>query len=285
MTSKKKIKFVTDSTCDIPAELIEKWGITVAPCFVNYGDKSYADDGVELVRDQFYRDLPNISPFPTTSAPSPGVAEEKIKQAFEGADHLVIVCVPAKLSATYNALRLGMQDLPQDRVTLIDSGQLSMGIGWQVLLAAETAEETGDVEKVLDVIQKVRAKQRVYAAAASLEFLRRSGRVGAVTAGIGTLLQIKPVLNVWDGDILPLAKVRTMKNLTDKLIELVQAETPLEKLAIMHANNPDGAQEILSRLGDSAPKDTLIVSVAPTIGAHIGPGSLGVATLNKNWRA
>src|SRR5262245_4632903 len=111
----KTIRFVTDSCCDIPPELVKKWKIGVVPAFVNYGGKSYADDGVELDREVYYNQMPTMTSQPTTSAPSPGLAEQVINQTFEDADHLVILCVPARLSGIYNAMRLGSAGIPADR--------------------------------------------------------------------------------------------------------------------------------------------------------------------------
>jgi len=280
----KTIRFVTDSTCDIPPELIAKWKIGIVPAFVNYGGKSYADDGVELDRQVYYNQMPTMTAQPTTSAPSPGLAEQIIQRTFEGADHLVMLCVPARLSGIYNALRLGAAGLPQDRVTLIDSGTLSMALGFQVLAGAEAAAQTGDLSEVLDAIERARANEKLYATAETMEYLRRSGRVGWAAASVGQLLQIKPIISATEGSVESVARVRTFARAVDKLVELVQEQTPLDRLALLHANNRDGALEIKSRLGSIAPTETYIINITPAIGTHIGPMALGVATLRKAWR-
>lgn len=280
----KKIRFVTDSTCDIPQDLIKEWGITVVPCFVNYGGNSYADDGVELVRSEFYDLLPSLHPSPTTAAPPPDLAKSLIQPVFEEADHVIIICVPAKLSAVYNSMRLAISDLPPERVTLIDSGQLSMGMGWQVLVGAEVAQKTGDVQQVIAAIDRVREASQLYAAIATMEYLRRSGRVSSVVAGVGQLLQIKPVVQVVEGDVLSVARVRTFKSATAKLVELIRAEAPLDRLALLHINNPEGIEDLKQQLGDLLPPDVLVRDVTPTLGAHLGLGCLGAATLNSRWK-
>lgn len=283
MTS-KKIRFVTDSTCDIPPHLLERYQIGVVPCFVNFGGKSYVDDGKELTREDFYEQMPKLRPMATTSAPPPGLAERIIVETFEGADHLVILTVPAKLSGVYNALRLGASSLPQECVTLIDSGTVSMALGWQVLAGAEVAEETGDLDAVLKAIQSVRENQRLYAALATLEYLRHSGRVSWAQAGIGALLQIKPIIEVREGEVPNVARVRTFSKALDELMKLVRAQGPLDRLAILHTNNLEGAEEIRNRLGDDAPPDTIITSATPVIGTHTGPGTIGLASVSKSWR-
>jgi DegV family protein with EDD domain len=284
MATRKRIRFVTDSTCDISQELIDRWQITVVPCFVNHGGMSYADDGVELVREDFYDQLPFMSPIPTTAAPPPAVVEPLVKAAFENADHLVIITVASRLSSVYNSLRLASAGLPPDRVTLVDSQQLSMGMGWQVLIGAEVAEATGDVRQVLDAVRRVRENQRVYCAVATLEFLRRSGRVNALFANLGTLFQIKPMIEVTEGQVLPVARIRTFHSALDKLVGMARAEAPLERLAIFHINNEAGAEEVNERLRDIAPPGTLVGRINPAIGVHLGPGSVGVGTVSKKWR-
>src|SRR5690349_19345421 len=115
MTSKMKIKFVTDSVSDIPVNLLEKWDIGVVPCYVNYDGKSFADDRVELVREDYFNKILSMKTTPTTAAPPPAIAEEILKKSFEGADHLIVVTTPAKLSGINNSMHLGARDLPQDQ--------------------------------------------------------------------------------------------------------------------------------------------------------------------------
>ncbi len=281
MTS-KKIRFVTDSTCDIPPEVVARYRIGLVPTFANYGGQSYADDGRELNRELFYEQLPSIRPHPTTSGPSPALAEQVIRQVAEDADHVVIITAPAALSAIYNTMRLGIESLGlQDRATLIDSGLVSMGLGYQVIVGAEVAEETGDLDLVLAAIRSARERTRVYAGLATMEYLRRSGRVNWARAGVGALLQIKPVVAVLDGEVPQVALVRTFGRAVDKLVELARAEAPLERLTILYTLNLEAAQAIRERLADIAPQDTRLVSATPVIGVHIGPDSLGVATLRS----
>lgn len=280
----KKIRFVTDSTSDIPADLVAKHRIGIVPCFINHGEQSFADDGRELVREDFYSQLPSMRPAPTTAAPSPGMAKEVIDAAFEDADHVIIVSVASKLSGTYNAMRLGAAHLPQDRVTLIDSESVTLGLGWQVLIGAEVAEATGDVEQTVDAIRRVRQHANVYAALETMEFLRRSGRVGWAAASIGALLQIKPLLHVYEGEVNAVSRVRTFSRAFEELVRLGTAQAPLDRLAILHAANPEGAQELRERMKDIAPANVIIVSITPTIGTHIGPGGLGLATVSQLWR-
>jgi DegV family protein with EDD domain len=286
MMTTKKIRFVTDSTSDIPPQVVERYQMGVVPCFVNFGGKSYSDDGKELTRESFYEQMPSIRPMATTAAPPPGLAERIIDETFVGADHLIIITAPAKLSGIHNAMRLGSSKLPQDKVTLIDGGTVSMALGWQVITAAETAEATGgDVDAVLKAIQAVRDNQRLYAALTTLEYLKHSGRVGWAAAGIGALLQIKPIIEVRDGDVISVARVRTFSRALDEMLELVRKHGAIDRIAILHANSEDVAQQFRMQLGADCPDDVYIVSATPAIGTHTGPGIIGAAPVYKSWRS
>lgn len=280
-----KIKFVTDSVADLPKEILEKYDIAVVPCFVNYDGQSFADDGKELDREAFYRNLPSMTSHPTTAAPPPALAEEILNRHMEGADHLVAIVTPAKLSATYNSFRIGGSGLPTNRYTLIDSGNLSLAMGWQVIIAAETAAKTGSVEATLDVIQRVRKNQALYCALSTMEFLRRSGRVGWAAAGIGALLQIKPLVQVVEGEVRAAARIRTFGKAVERLQEFIREQGKLDRLAIIHTNNEDGALAMRETLKDILPDDVIITRVGPTLGTHIGPGGLGFASVSATWKA
>lgn len=280
----KKIHFVTDSTSDIPADLAAQQHIGVVPCFINYNNQSFADDGVQLVREKYYEDMPNIHPLATTSAPAPGIAKQIIERTFEGADHLIILTAPERLSSIYNSMRLGSASLPQDRVSIIDSGTTAMALGWQVLLGKEVADETGSLETVMKALEGVRKNSRLFAALATLDYLRESGRVGWAAAGIAKILNIKPMLQVEDGEVSSIGQVRTFKRAVDEMVERARAYAPLDRLAILHTNNLESAHEIRQRLGDIAPAGTIISNLNPSVGTHIGPGGVAVVPVSRKWR-
>ncbi|MFN8449248.1 MAG: DegV family protein [Anaerolineae bacterium] len=275
----QKIHFVTDSTCDLPADIVQKHQIGVIPTFINQGDRSLADNGKDFTRDEFYRQLPQFNPLPTTSAMPPAPAEEVIMRSFEGADHLFLISVASKLSGVYNIMRLCATKLPPNSFTLIDSRSVTLGLGFQVMAGAEAAAATGDIEQVKAAIERVRDRAHVYAALETMEFLRRSGRVGWAAAGIGALLQIKPLIEVYDGDVKSVSRVRTFGRAVEELIRIAHDHAPLERLAILYISDQGDAERLRDRLADIAPPDTLIYSVTPTIGVHVGTGGLGVVTV------
>lgn len=281
----QKIRIVTDSVCDISEDLLKRWNIRVIPCYVNYNNQSFADDGVQLDRQAFYKALPTIHPYPTTAAPSPAFAEEILREALEGYDHVIGIHVPAALSSTFANICAAAAQIDPARFTLIDSETLTMGIGMQVLIAAEVAAETGSVQAVIETVQKVKQHQRLYAALYSLDALRRSGRVNSFISSVGTLLQIKPIIEVRNSQVHPINRIRTFSKAIDHLYDLVKAQAPLDRLVVLHIQNEESARAFLERLGGIAPAGTTIVEVGPTLGTHIGIGSLGAVTLSKNWRS
>lgn len=280
----KNIRFVTDSTCDLPAEWIKRFRIGVVPAFVNHSGESFADNGVELIREDYYNKLSTLRPFPTTSAPPPAIAEAVINDTFQDADHLFIVTTSAKFSGFYNVMRLGASSLPPERVTLVDSDSTTMGLGWQVAIGAEVAQATGDVQQVEAAMKRVREAQRVYAALGTMEFLHRSGRVGWAAAGIGALFQIKPVIEVKGGEVYSIARVRTFGRAVDELVRLAHEVAPIDKLAVLYTSDLEGAHKLRDRIQDIAPPDTIFVSVNPAVGTHIGPSGLGLSPVQQSWR-
>ena len=284
MTS-SRVQIAADSVCDLPEEIVAALGIRIIPTYVNIGRQSIPDDGVSLDREQFYRQLATMSTQPTTAAPSPGDAESFFRSIVEdGADHIVSIHVPEKLSGTLNAMRLGAEALGAGKVTLVDSGQLTLGIGFQVWAAAEMAAQNSELNSILSAIERVRRHTRVYAIIDTMEYLRRSGRVNALVASLGGLLRIKPIVSVGDGEVSSIARMRTWKRAEQRLLELTVAQAPLDRLAVLHIANRTGAEKFLDSIRDIAPSDTLVIETTPTLGTHIGPGSIGVATLNKDWR-
>ena len=283
MTS-KRIRIVTDSVSDIPADLLQKYQIPIIPCFVNFNGESYSDNGVDLDRDEFYRLLPDMKKQPTTAAPTIESARDILQEALEGYDHIVSLHVSGKYSTTINNVKLAARELPEGSVTVLDSASFSMGIGVQAIVAAEVAQQTGDVQQVVQAIKRVQELQHTYAIFATLEYLRRSGRVNALIVSVGSLLQIKLIVDAREMEINPVHRIRTFRRAENQLEKLVRAQAPLDRLIVLHIRNEAGAREFLERVKDIAPADTPIVEVGPTLGTHIGPGSLGATVLSASWR-
>lgn len=284
MTS-SRTRVAADSVCDLPADIVDSLNVHIIPTYVNIEGESIPDDGFSLDRERFFRELPSMRNLPTTAAPSPGDAEAFYRTILDdGAEHIISIHVPEKLSGTLNAMRLGAEAVDANRVTLVDSLQLTFGIGYQVRAAAELAAQGAELPAILDAIERVRQHTRVYAIIDTMEYLRRSGRVNALVASVGGLLKIKPIVNVSDGEVTSIARLRTWSRAEQRLRQLTREQSPLERLAVLHVSNRAGAEKFLNGIRDIAPSDTLVIETTPTLGTHIGPGSIGVATLSEDWR-
>lgn len=278
-----EIRVIADSVCDVPPDLVEALQITLVPAVVNIGSQSYLDDGVELTRDQFYEMMPRLAKLPTTSACPLGLCREKIAQQAAKAEHLILISAPAHLSSIYNNFRVAAEELAPGRYTLIDSGQLTMGEGFQVLAAAEMARDGFGVPEIVAALDSMRPRIHVFGALNTLENLYKSGRVGWVTALAGRLLRIKPLVELTEGNVTSIDNVRTFKRAYDRLIDLAQQYAPYERLAVLHTHNAGMAMQLREALAHLFPvENILIVNVNPPLGTHVGAQGLGLAMVTAN---
>ena len=269
------IRIVTDSNCDLPAELIERHRILVVPSVLNMDGRAYRD-GVDISRAEFYRRLPTSQPVPTTAAPASGEFEAAYRAC--GDADIISIHVASKLSGILNAARLGAEAVGE-RVHLVDSGQVSMGQGWQVLAAAEAAAAGQSTAQVRAAAESTRRRCQVLAVLDTLEYLRRGGRASALSAILGELLQVKPLLELVDGDIVLRAKLRTWATARGQLVKLVEALGRLERLAVLHTDRAAEARALADRLAPRAASEPLVVEATAVIGTHVGPGAVGVAAV------
>lgn len=273
-----KIGFVTDSTSDIPAEIAGRHGIEVVPALVNIDGKSYAD-GIEISREEFYTRLPVMKPPPTTSAPSVGSIQERYEKLFKaGATSIVSIHPPNELSGIYNAARLAAQGFGQ-RVAVLDSGQLSLGLGFQVILGAEAAARGALLDEVTALVASIRKRVRVAALLDTIEYVRRSGRVSWAAATIGSLLHLQPLIELRHGIVHRLGQARTRLQGIERLVETLNSWGPLERLAVLHTNAEAAARQLLDDLKSRVAVPPLLVNVTTAIGTHVGPNGLGFAAV------
>jgi DegV family protein with EDD domain len=275
------IRIVTDSTCDLPEDIIAAYGISVVPLYINFGDQGYLD-GIELSRKEFYTRLPDANPLPTTATPSPQkFAQVYEKLAAEGATEILSIHISISLSATVDQARLGAQETQAVPVTVLDSGQLSLGMGRMVLTAAKAAAAGLSKDVIISLVKDQGARTHVFAALDTLEFLRRSGRMHWAVAGLGSLLQIKPLLKMHNGTP-ESERVRTRECAIKRVIELVEEVGPLEELALVHTHAPEEAETLRQRSAHLFPagRAPLFAEVTPVIGTHIGPGAVGFACVS-----
>jgi DegV family protein with EDD domain len=273
-----KIGLVTDSTADIPSEVQAQHGIEVVPALINIGGRSY-EDGREISREEFYTRLPHMKPPPTTSAPSVGAFQAKYEKLFKGgAEQVISIHAANSLSGIFNAARLAAQGFGE-RVKVLDSEQLSLGIGFQVLAAAEGIARGAVLVELLSIVDSVRRRVRVVALLESLEYIRRSGRVSWAKAMIGSLLHIQPLVELRYGIVHRLGQARTRLQGITRLTEALNSFGPLERLAVLHTNAEAAARQLLEEVKSRVPVLPFIVNVTTAIGTHVGPNGLGFAAV------
>lgn len=277
-----KIGIVTDSTSDLPGDLARRFGVEVVPTILVVEGKQYAD-GKDLSRGDFYARLPAMQTFPTTAAPSIGEFSARYQKLLDsGCDFVLSIHAASQLTAVCDIARQAADDFP-GRVAIVDSGSLSLGLGFQALAAAEAAESGADVETAIAFIADVRRRLRVFAALDTMDYLRRSGRVPAAVTLLGGMLSIKPLIELTDGLLKPAGATRTTRQADERMAALLKAGLPIERLAILHTGAESRARGFLSRLMEECrrdlPREILVVNVATVIGAHVGPNGLGFAAV------
>lgn len=274
-----KIRIVTDSTADIPAELCESMGIEVVPLKVHFGEETYFD-GVTIQAEQFYEKLTQASQLPTTSQPSPTDFIEVYKRLFSEPDtEIISIHLSSALSGTYQSAVLAKSILEDtNKLHIVDSKSASFGIGVLVLAAAKAANAGKSSKEILELVQRLRKDLGLYFIVDTLEYLQKGGRIGKASAVLGSLLNIKPILTLDDeGVVTSVDKVRGQKKAISRVIEKLKSNVPQGKfmLGIAHSNNFQSAQLLGEMLREEFQiEDIVYTSVGPVIGTHVGPGTV-----------
>jgi DegV family protein with EDD domain len=273
-----KIALVSDSTCDIPPELVISQQIHVVPNILIIDGKSI-EDNWEFSRQEFYEKLPGMTSMPTTSTASVGTYQALYENLFQkGFDHVISIHCFSQFSGIFNAANTAAQSYSH-KAHVVDSRQVSLGLGFQVLEAAQAIANGETLESLLVLLKQTRERVRLIAMLDSLEYIRRSGRISWARASLGAMLNMKPFVEVKDGNILNLGSVRSRKKGIARLLELMQSHEPLKRFALLHSNAEDDARRLLEKLAPEVPTPPLIVNVNPVLGTHVGPNGLGFAAL------
>jgi DegV family protein with EDD domain len=273
-----KIGFVTDSTADVPVDVAGQYGIEIVPALVNIDGQSYTD-GIDISREEFYHRLPVLNPQPTTSSPSVGSFQDRYEKLLRaGADFIVSVHPPNELSGIFNAARLAAEAFGE-RVKVLDSGQISLGMGFQVIMAAEAAARGAILDEVRGIVDGVRQRVRVAALLDTMEYIHRSGRVSWAAAKIGTILRLQPLVELRFGIVHRLGLARTRLQGIERLADALQSWGPLERLAVLHTNAEATARLLLEEMKSKVKAQPLLVNVTTAIGTHVGPNGVGFAAV------
>ena len=271
-----RVAIVSDSTCDLPPGLASSRAITIVPLTLNFDGQALLD-GVDIAPSEFYRRLPNATTHPTTSQPSPGQFSEVYSKLLASHDAVVSIHISEKLSGTCDSAKQAADMTDASRVHVIDSEVVSMSLGLVTLAASTLAQSGADAETIVEKIESMRGAVQTYFSVATLEFLRRGGRIGRASALLGSVLQVKPVLCIRDGLVTPLERVRTFERALGRVAELARAvDTGQGICAIVGHAGADADAERLARELEPIADTLMIHALGPVVGAHAGPGVVGV---------
>lgn len=279
-----KIAFVTDSTAYIPADLVNQYNITVTPQILVWGDQTYRD-GVDIQPDEFYTRLKTSKTMPTTSQVSIITMQHTFQDLITKGYDVLGVFLSGKLSGTMQSAIQGREALGSaaEKVSIVDSFTTAMAMGFLVLTAARAAEQGSNLEECKKLVENGREQTGVYFAVDTLEFLHRGGRIGGATRFIGSALNLKPILALKDGRVEAEDRVRTKTKALDRVLELASEHLKGKRnirLATLHANAEQEARDLLNRASMKFNAvESVLSSVSPVVGAHAGPGTVGLAFL------
>jgi DegV family protein with EDD domain len=275
------VKIVTDSTCDLPAKVISQLGIQVIPFYIRVGKCDYLD-GIDMSREEFYKNLPDSPEHPTTAVPSPQKFHAIYNAlADERATEVLSIHISSTLSAAVNVASTAAGETTSVPVTVLDSGSLSMGTGFLVQTAAELAKQGFTVREILPRLEDQIKRTQVWALLDTLKYLRRSGRMNRVVSVIGDIMHIKPILKMHNG-VSEAEKVRTRKNGMNRLITMLKEFSPFEKIAFLHSNALEEVKTLHAMVSELIPnQETWFETINPVLGAHIGTGVVGFACVTK----
>lgn len=276
------IKVVTDSTSDLPADVAESLGIEVVPLNIHFGPDVYKDR-VNLMPDTFYDKLINGNVLPTTSQPSVGEFIEVYERLGSDADGIVSVHLSEKLSGTMNSARLASQQAKAEcPIEVVDTFQVSMGVGICAMEAAEAANSGGDMNQVKLSARNAVTRSQCFFMLETLEFLQKGGRIGKAQALIGNLLKIRPMLMLQEGEVHPLGRERTRRKGIAKLVDTVKELAPISGLAVMYSTGQDEAQTLAQNVSKFMieGREPMMLQIGPVIGTYAGPDTLGIALIS-----
>lgn len=279
-TNRRRVAILTDSTSDLPPALVKEYSIHVIPQVLIMGENTWLD-GVDIDSSTFYRLLRTSSAFPSTSQPSVAAFEEMFRKLSEDADGIAAILVSNELSGTLNSALTAAATLTDIPIEIVDSRSVSMQLGLIVLAAARAAAAGADLTSVAATAKALIGRTHVYFIVDTLEYLHRNGRIGAAAMLFGSALQLKPVLSIKDGIVTPVAKIRTRRKALERVFEIVEEEVAGREgvhMAVLHVADPDEAVILQEQLASRfKPVEMIPSECGPVVGAHAGPGTVGVA--------
>tara|TARA_B100000401_G_scaffold424408_1_gene353146 strand:+ start:2717 stop:3574 length:858 start_codon:yes stop_codon:yes gene_type:complete len=281
---KMKIAVVTDSTSDIPANIATKNKISVVPLNLHVENKTYLDN-IDISADELYEMLPSSSVAPTTSAPSAGTFIEVYENLLKSYDQIISIHISSKLSLTHGSAVNAAKEINKKKklVEVINSETASMALGLTSIIVAETIKKNNiSLDEAKELSKNLSERSTFLGMVPTLKYLVRGGRIGKAKGFVGSLLKFKPILTMQDGEAHPLVRVRSIEKGINKLKELAQENSPLEKISVLYTTEKDKAEEIAEDIKTFDKKiDPIIAQLGPVIGAHLGPNVLGLGYIKS----
>jgi len=279
---------VTDSTANIPLDLLNGYPIVSVSLQVIWGNEILRD-GIDIEPGDFYKRLSVDKVLPSTSQVTPEEFKKMYGRLIDEGYDILSMHISGKLSGTLDSAIQAKNTFPNANIELFDTNSTSMAMGFQVLSAARMAKTGATLKECKAVAEQAVQKTGMYFVLSTLEFLHRGGRIGGAQAFMGTMLNLKPILELKDGRIEPVERVRTLSKAVDRLLDLVEARIANEsgpiRLCAVHANAPDDGNALLEkavkRFPNSLVTDTVLSTVSPVLGTHVGPGALGLAFMHS----
>jgi DegV family protein with EDD domain len=273
------IGVVTDSTADLRPELQARFGLGMVPLIVNWDGQTFRDK-LDLTTADFYQRLRTSKTLPKTGAPSLAAFEAAFREQLKDHTAVISVNLASKLSGTYEVACKAAASVDPQRIAVVDSGSVSVCLGWLAEMAVTLAQQGLEPAPIVERLEEARGRMRILALVETLAFLQRGGRIGRAAALAGTLLSVKPILSVNNGEVAPVERVRTMNGALRRLVELVVGLGPLERLGVVDADAATNAAEVDRQLRAHYPDLTIDRGeLGPVVGTHGGPGVVGVGVL------
>ncbi len=272
------VRVVTDSTADLSRDVTADLKIDVIPLTISFGEESFRD-GVDIDADTFYERLQREPELPKTSQPPPALFQHAYEHLISQGE-VVSVHLSHKFSGTVTTAQSIAQQVAPDKISVVDSGSVSLGLGLCVIAAARAAERGATRDECVASAERVARGLHVAVAFETLEYLRRGGRIGRARAFLGSLLRLKPILTVQDGEAAPLTRARSRAKAMDELIALCSRYAPVSDIAVASTTTPDDAALLAERAQAEAPAARVMLGrFGPVLGVHGGPGMLGIAVV------
>ncbi len=278
-----QVAVVTDSTAALPQSILDEFNIRVIPLSVIWGEETFAD-GVDITPSEFYTRLAKSDTLPSTSQPSAALFKDCFNELLDQGKDVIAILISSGISGTVNSALQAQQEIGSNRISVVDSKTAALATALVVLAAARAAAAGGSLQEVTDTALQAQEQTDVVFAVDTLEFLHRGGRIGGAKRMLGSMLNIKPILEIQDGVIEVADQVRTQKRALEHMISLIQEKAgedqPL-RIAVFHANVPETAQSLLDDTKKAlSPEEIFLAELSPVIGTHVGPGTLAIACMH-----